>query len=76
MSCLALHRLPLEDARPDLDELAVAVHALPSPVLLADVDAHAGGRLVDVRLDHRCEVLQDQLQSLSRGVDVGLVLGK
>ena len=58
---LARHGLPLEDAGPDLDKLVVALHALVGSLLLGDVHPHCGPGRVNVGLDHRGKVLQDQL---------------
>lgn len=63
---LALHRLPLEQERPDRQQLVVTAHALVVPLFPWDVHSHAGG-CSDVRLDDRAEALEQDAQTGTSG---------
>lgn len=63
---LALHSLPLEQERPDGQQLVVAAHALVVPFFPGDVHADAG-RCSDVRLDDGGEVLEQNAQTGTTG---------
>ncbi len=76
MTTLALQRLPLEHAGPDLDQLAVAVETLVQALLLGDVHAHARRRRVNVCPDDRAKVLKDELERGGSARHVALVLGE
>lgn len=66
MSELALHGLPLEQERPNGEQLVVAAHALVVPLFPGNVDSHSR-RSRDVRLDDRAEVLQDNTEAGAAG---------
>lgn len=69
---LALHRLPLQQERPDREQLIVAGHTLAVPFFSGNVDSHTR-RCRNVCLDDRTEIFEDNPQTGTPGRHVRLV---
>lgn len=71
---LALHRLPLQQERPDREQLIVAGHTLAVPFFSGNVDSHTR-RCRNVCLDDRTEIFEDNPQTGTPGRHVPVQTG-